>query len=143
MEHLQGGELFEHVVEQGNLSEHDAARVVRQVASALSYCHEHGVVHRDIKPEPGSDENGVVTFEEFKNVLRDFNLSGSSHPELEGAGKAAEIFHSVDLDGRGVIDYTEFVAACLDHKVEQEESVSWQFLAAQWEIIGKQSYANL
>lgn len=71
------------------------------------------------------DENGVVTFEEFKNVLRDFNLSGSSHPELEGAGKAAEIFHSVDLDGRGVIDYTEFVAACLDHKVEQEESVSW------------------
>lgn len=44
---------------------------------------------------------------------------------MDGSGKAAEIFRSVDLDGRGVIDYTEFVAACLDHKVEQEESVCW------------------
>lgn len=49
-----------------------------------------------------------------------------SHPDLDGSGKAAEIFRSVDLDGRGVIDYTEFVAACLDHKVEQEESVTWR-----------------
>ena len=53
MEHLQGGELFEHVGEAGRLSEPTAARVVRQVASALAYCHEHGVVHRDIKPERG------------------------------------------------------------------------------------------
>ena len=52
MEHLPGGELFEHVVDQGQLSEQVAARVVRQVAGALAYCHEHGVVHRDIKPEP-------------------------------------------------------------------------------------------
>ena len=55
-------------------------------------------------------------------MLRDFNLN-DNHPEFE-ASKAAEIFRSVDLDGRGVIDYTEFVAACLDHKVEQEESVA-------------------
>ena len=53
-------------------------------------------------------------------------MNASSHPELElGSGKVAEIFHSVDLDGRGVIDYTEFVAACLDHKVEEEEGVCW------------------
>ena len=76
--------------------------------------------------EMDQDENGVVSFSEFKKVLKDFDLSSSSHPELElGSGKLAEIFHSVDLDGRGVIDYTEFVAACLDHKVEEEEGVCW------------------
>ncbi|CAJ1396769.1 unnamed protein product [Effrenium voratum] len=51
MEHIPGGELFDHVVDRGHLSEHEAARVIRQVASALAYCHQHGVVHRDIKPE--------------------------------------------------------------------------------------------
>ncbi|OLP74931.1 Carbon catabolite-derepressing protein kinase [Symbiodinium microadriaticum] len=43
--------LFNYVVERGQLTEHEAARVMRQIASALEYCHEQGVVHRDIKPE--------------------------------------------------------------------------------------------
>ena len=48
MEHIPGGELFDHVVDRGHLSEHEAARVIRQVASALAYCHQHGVVHRAV-----------------------------------------------------------------------------------------------
>jgi len=68
----------------------------------------------------------VISFGEFKQVLRDFNLNADSHKDLEpGAGKVAEIFHSVDMDGRGSIDYTEFVAACLDRKVEDEEGICW------------------
>jgi len=51
MEHIQGGELFDRIEASGTFSEHDAALVVRQIASALAYCHQHGVVHRDIKPE--------------------------------------------------------------------------------------------
>ncbi|CAJ1355415.1 unnamed protein product [Effrenium voratum] len=70
--------------------------------------------------EIDADENGVVSFAEFKEVLKDH----LERPELE-ASKVADIFRSVDLDGKGVIDYTEFVAACLDHKVEEEEGVCW------------------
>mmetsp|Transcript_83599 Transcript_83599/g.258511 ORF Transcript_83599/g.258511 Transcript_83599/m.258511 type:complete len:598 (-) Transcript_83599:107-1900(-) len=51
MEHIQGGELFDRIVQRGSFSEADAAQVMQQVASALVYCHQHGVVHRDIKPE--------------------------------------------------------------------------------------------
>ncbi|CAJ1396770.1 unnamed protein product [Effrenium voratum] len=65
-------------------------------------------------------ERGCVLCGVQGEVLKDH----LERPELE-ASKVADIFRSVDLDGKGVIDYTEFVAACLDHKVEEEEGVCW------------------
>lgn len=37
--------------EGGQLGEMVAARLVRQLCTAVSYCHSKGIVHRDIKPE--------------------------------------------------------------------------------------------
>jgi len=51
MELVTGGELFDRIVEKGSYSEKDAADLIRQVLSAVSYMHEEGVVHRDLKPE--------------------------------------------------------------------------------------------
>lgn len=48
---IQGGEMFEHLVKQGPYSEADAARLVREVASALAFIHGLDTVHADIKPE--------------------------------------------------------------------------------------------
>ena len=48
---IAGGELFHHLCEQGPYSEADAARLVREVASALNFMHGLGVVHGDLKPE--------------------------------------------------------------------------------------------
>ncbi len=49
---VEGCEMFDHLVSQGAYSEADAARLVREVASALAFLHGGpGLVHCDLKPE--------------------------------------------------------------------------------------------
>ena len=48
---VSGGEMFDHLVNQGAYSEADAARLVREMASALAFLHGIGCVHGDMKPE--------------------------------------------------------------------------------------------
>ena len=45
------GELFERVQRMDSLDEHQAARWMLELVSAVEHTHAHGVVHRDIKPE--------------------------------------------------------------------------------------------
>lgn len=51
MELMEGGELFDYVVQKGTLTEDEAAAIVRKVTSALVYMHSKNIVHRDLKPE--------------------------------------------------------------------------------------------
>ena len=51
MPYVDGESLRARLARQGELSVAEAARVLREVADALSYAHERGVVHRDIKPD--------------------------------------------------------------------------------------------
>ena len=34
-----GGQLFEQVISKGSISEHEAATIIKQVLSAIAYCH--------------------------------------------------------------------------------------------------------
>jgi serine/threonine-protein kinase len=50
MEYVDGPTLSRAVRENGPFSELEAIRITRQVAEALAYAHQIGIIHRDVKP---------------------------------------------------------------------------------------------
>jgi tetratricopeptide (TPR) repeat protein/tRNA A-37 threonylcarbamoyl transferase component Bud32 len=51
MPFIEGESLRDRLTQKGELPVAEAARLLRDVADALSYAHSQGVVHRDIKPD--------------------------------------------------------------------------------------------
>ena len=51
MPYIDGESLRSWLLRESRLSVEDAVRVLHDVADALAYAHERGVVHRDIKPD--------------------------------------------------------------------------------------------
>ncbi|TNV82197.1 hypothetical protein FGO68_gene11040 [Halteria grandinella] len=76
-EHCSGGELFDQIIKRPYYSERDAANIMKQALSAISYCHSMKIVHRDLKPE-----NLLLDSEGDKAVLKviDFGTSQTFDP---------------------------------------------------------------
>jgi eukaryotic-like serine/threonine-protein kinase len=67
MEYIAGGNLREYM--RQSLSLNEVTRVMREVASALTYAHERGVIHRDVKPV------NVLLDTNRRAVLSDFGIA--------------------------------------------------------------------
>src|SRR6266568_4264594 len=50
MPYVDGCTLRDYIQARGVLSLEETASFLSQIASALQFAHEHGVVHRDVKP---------------------------------------------------------------------------------------------
>jgi serine/threonine-protein kinase len=66
MEYVPGKTLKQLILEHAPFSLDDTIHIIRQVAAALDYAHQHGLVHRDIKPQNILvDERGFVKVTDF------------------------------------------------------------------------------
>jgi serine/threonine-protein kinase len=115
MGYVNGETLGERLRSRGPLPPSSAARLLREVAWALSYAHSHGIVHRDIKPD-----NILIEAETGRAVVTDFGIAqGISEAATQGTGEVAGTAHYMSpeqargepIDGRsdfyslGIVGY--------------------------------------
>jgi len=62
---LGGGELFDRIIEEKKFTEVNAAKTMKEVLSAINYCHEKNIVHRDLKPENILVEGNIIKIIDF------------------------------------------------------------------------------
>uniref|UniRef100_A0A8D0U4K6 non-specific serine/threonine protein kinase n=1 Tax=Sus scrofa TaxID=9823 RepID=A0A8D0U4K6_PIG len=51
MEYASGGEVFDYLVAHGRMKEKEARAKFRHIVSAVQYCHQKRILHRDLKAE--------------------------------------------------------------------------------------------
>ena len=70
MTYVDGDNLAKRLFERGVLPADEVRRILRDVADALAYAHERGVVHRDIKPD-----NIIISAETGRPMVTDFGIA--------------------------------------------------------------------
>src|SRR3712207_2005081 len=70
MAYISGDNLAKRLHEHGVLGVDETRRILREVADALAYAHERGVVHRDIKPD-----NIILDAESGRPMVTDFGIA--------------------------------------------------------------------
>ncbi len=83
MRYLDGGTLTKYIRKRGQLPLDDAHRILTQIAGALDYAHERGVIHRDVKP------TNILIDNRNNAILTDFGVAKmleGDHPDLTATG---------------------------------------------------------
>jgi TolB-like protein/tetratricopeptide (TPR) repeat protein/predicted Ser/Thr protein kinase len=116
MKFVEGGQLDE-VVKDAPMSIRDAVELIAKVARTVDYAHEHGILHRDIKPgnilldakgEPHLTDFGLARLVESEStVTRTLEVLGTPSymaPE-QAAGNNARPTNATDVYGLGAVLY--------------------------------------
>lgn len=141
MEYAENGEVFDYLVANGRMKEKEARVKFRQIISAVEYCHQKKIVHRDLKAE------NLFLDENFNIKLGDFGFSNI----FDGSRKldtfcgsppyaAPELFQGRKYDGPevdvwslGVILYT-LVSGSLPFDAQHLKDLQERVLRGKYRI---------
>ena len=116
MKFIEGGQLDE-VIRRTPMSIRQAAELIAKVARTVHYAHEHGILHRDIKPgnilldakgEPHLTDFGLARLLESESTItRTLEVMGTPSymaPE-QASGETSELTSATDVYGLGAVLY--------------------------------------
>jgi len=141
MEYVDGQNLKEYIRQQVKLPAAEALPITLQILDALQHAHEHGVVHRDIKPHNILlAKNGQVKVTDFgiaravseATVTFNGNMVGSVHYISPEQALGAEIGPQADIYGAGVVLY-EMLTGKLPFTGDNPISVAMQHIQQEVE----------
>ncbi len=111
------GDCLDDVVSRGSISVRQAAELIAKVARTVNYAHEHGILHRDIKPgnilldangEPHLTDFGLARLVEHgSTVTGSLEVMGTPSymaPE-QAVGNNAAVSSATDVYGLGAVLY--------------------------------------
>ena len=106
MPYVEGETLRDQLDREGKLPIDDAVRLAGEIADALGYAHERGVVHRDVKPENVLISDGHAVIADF-GIARAISEAGGESVTESGHAVGTPAYMSpeqgggqANLDGR-------------------------------------------